>query len=26
MLQQAYQASARYISTLSDLMNTLINL
>jgi flagellar hook-associated protein 1 FlgK len=26
MLQQTYQASARYISTLSDLMNTLINL
>lgn len=26
MLQQTYQASARYISTLSDLMTTLINL
>jgi flagellar hook-associated protein 1 FlgK len=26
MLQQTYQASARYISTLSDLMDTLINL
>jgi flagellar hook-associated protein 1 FlgK len=26
MLQQTYQASARYISTLSDLMNTLISL
>ena len=26
MLQQAYQASARYISTISDLMDTLISL